>query len=90
MEIRRVISYNEYIFRLRGVNMIFGKDIAKYCAFCEYSSDLKTNDEMVCIHRGIVDKAFTCKKFKYDPLKREPVSKPKLKEYSDKTFSLQD
>ena len=47
--------------------MIFGKDTAKYCMFCEYSSDLKTNDEMVCIYKGIVDKAFSCKKFKYDP-----------------------
>ena len=70
--------------------MIFGKDTAKYCMFCEYSSDLKTNDEMVCIYKGIVDKAFSCKMFKYDPLKREPVKKQKTKEYSEKTFSLQD
>ena len=70
--------------------MIFGKDTAKYCAFCEHSSDLKTNDEMVCVHKGVVTRTSTCKKFKYDPLKREPMAKPKLKEYSEKTFSLQD
>lgn len=70
--------------------MIFGKDTAKYCAFCEHGRDLHTNDEMSCVYKGVVDKADTCRKFKYDVLKRDPVKSMPDISFDEKEFSLQD
>ncbi len=55
------------------------------CAFCEKATGIYDEDTMICKSRGIVSKAYSCRKFIYDPLKRVPpkaVSAPKL-EYVD-------
>ena len=56
--------------------MLFKKDMEPCCSWCE--SGVKISDtEVACLKRGIVSAAGACKRFKYDPLKREPpVSGP--------------
>lgn len=44
----------------------------KICAFCELAAPLYDEDVVLCEKCGIVPKAHTCKKFSYDPLKRNP------------------
>ena len=51
------------------------------CAYCEKASGIYDEDTMICQSRGIVSKAYSCRKFIYDPLKRIPpkaISAPKL------------
>lgn len=50
-------------------------EIERFCAFCEHASPLIDDTEMLCFHRGVVGKRFTCRKFIYDPLKRQPRRK---------------
>ena len=50
-------------------------EIERFCAFCEHASPLIDDSEMLCFHRGVVGKRFTCRKFIYDPLKRKPRRK---------------
>jgi len=48
-------------------------ELEKYCRFCEYAVSLKDPDQMLCDKKGIVDAAYHCRAFRYDPLKREPA-----------------
>jgi len=50
-------------------------EIERFCAFCEHASPLIDENDMLCFHRGVVGKRFTCRKFIYDPLKRKPRRK---------------
>ena len=47
-------------------------EIERFCRFCQHSSELSDGDTMLCGKKGIVSADFICKKFVYDPLKREP------------------
>ncbi len=69
--------------------MLFRKDIEKNCAYCTLS--VKFDEEkFICSKKGIVTENDSCRKFKYDPLKRVPAKvKPKdFSEYDDVDFSL--
>lgn len=57
--------------------MLFRKKIEPHCAYCTKGSPLNEN-EVACVKRGIVDAAFHCGGFCYDPLKRVPPRPVKL------------
>ena len=46
-------------------------EIQKVCAFCEY---------VICSKKGLMREGAVCRKFSYDPLKREPAEKHTLPE----------
>lgn len=51
------------------------------CAYCEYATGIFDPEIMVCKKKGLVAKTYKCRKFIYDPLKRQPpktVGTPKL------------
>lgn len=60
------------------------EDIERYCAFCEYGTpmpaDKDGNDLVLCSKKGLVKDGAACRKFSYDPLKREPTKRPPLPE----------
>ena len=53
-------------------------EMPKVCAFCDKSSPLADGEHMLCKKNGVVDCGYTCRKFKYDPLKRVPHSPPPM------------
>ena len=69
----------------------FKKDIEPHCSYCEYG---KTSDDgsvvLCCKMGGVMQPESSCKKFKYDALKREPrFAAPFMGEdYSKEDFSL--
>lgn len=53
----------------------------RICAFCENATGIFDPDIMVCKRKGLVPKSYSCRKFAYDPIKRQPpkaVAAPKL------------
>ena len=48
-------------------------DITAVCAYCEYAQRLVGGDDMLCRLNGVVSGCHTCKKFRYDLLKRRPA-----------------
>ncbi len=48
------------------------EDIERICKYCESASSLYSTDEMICKKKGIVPADSRCRKFSYDPLKRDP------------------
>ncbi len=47
-------------------------NIERMCKYCEHSVDFVDKDKMICSLKGVVSVDYLCKKFTYDPLKREP------------------
>jgi hypothetical protein len=51
--------------------MLFSRYIVPSCSYCRFGTDIG-NGEIACIRRGITSVGSSCKRFHYDPLKREP------------------
>ena len=43
-----------------------------FCRFCQFSAELADGEKLLCEKKGIVSAEYVCRKFAYDPLKREP------------------
>ena len=68
---------------------IFNKAIEPQCAFCEHGSPIGDGETVLCRKVGGVMQSFSkCKKFKYDPLKREPKVISLTSTFSKDDFSL--
>ncbi len=68
---------------------LFSKKIEPSCSYCLHGSRIG-DTEVACLRRGIVSSAGCCRKFVYDPLKREPPDPAPLdtKKYSQEDFSI--
>ena len=51
--------------------MLFRKDHEPSCTYCAHGSPIK-EDSVICEVKGIVRPWDKCRRFLYDPLKREP------------------
>lgn len=60
--------------------LVNGKDYPASCAYCESGRLSPGGVSVLCVRRGIVSPDGKCRRFRYDPLKREPklpLSAPK-------------
>jgi hypothetical protein len=51
--------------------MLFEKDIEPCCGYCKRGAPLG-DDRVMCEKKGIVLASGACRRFRYDPLKRQP------------------
>lgn len=63
-------------------------EIIKLCAYCEHAECLNDPEIMLCEINGIVAADHMCKKFLYDPLKRDPAQPVKLPEIDESALIL--
>ncbi|MBR1810845.1 MAG: hypothetical protein IJ766_04225 [Clostridia bacterium] len=66
----------------------FSKEITPRCEHCAKGRLAATGTEVLCRNMGVVAKDYACKKFVYDPLKREPKKLKALEEFSVEDFAL--
>ncbi len=64
---------------------LFGRNIAPSCAYCAYS--VPAQDNLKCRLGQIPDQG-CCKRYVYDPLRREPKGEAKLASFSAEDFKL--
>ena len=67
---------------------VFKKDIPPRCEYCIYGMRSGYSDEILCRKKGVTDISDSCRRYKYDPLKREPKKIKIDKDYGAKDFSL--
>ncbi len=68
---------------------IFKNKTEAQCALCEHGSPTPNGEAVVCRKAGGVMQPFSkCRKFKYDPLKREPQVLPFAVCFSQEDFEL--
>jgi len=58
------------------------------CKYCDNSTMLDDSSFLICANRGVVETDYSCKKFKYNPLKRAPKPEPKLQQFNKEDFEL--
>ncbi len=72
--------------------MLFSRNIEPSCSYCRFGSSIGSG-EIACIRRGITTAGGACRRFVYDPLKREPERPPVLvkklsKEMCEEDFAI--
>lgn len=66
----------------------FKKDIEPQCKYCEFGTP-SGRESVLCKKVGGIMQPFSkCRKFKYDPLKREPRIKSLSTDFSKEDFSI--
>ncbi|MCM1363814.1 MAG: hypothetical protein NC122_06095 [Faecalibacterium sp.] len=64
------------------------KDYVPGCALCKNGHVPKDNSVILCKYKGITNPDDSCKKFKYDPLKRVPTKIKISTDFSEEDFKL--
>ena len=67
---------------------LFDADITPRCEYCENGKLLPTGTEVLCREKGIVGLGYACKKFVYDPLKRQPRQSRAETDFTEADFQL--
>ena len=52
-------------------------DITPSCRFCENAAAIRDGETMLCSKKGVVSADFVCRKYAFDPIKRQPRPRPK-------------
>ncbi len=68
---------------------MFEKDIEPRCGYCQRGTPLD-DGKVMCVKKGIVAASGSCRRFRYDPLKRVPP-KPmtaSFDRFKDEDFTL--
>lgn len=69
-------------------NKHFNKELPHCCEYCVHGNNSEFSGEVICIKRGVTDAKDCCRKYKYDPLKREPARQKISDNYRPEDFSL--
>lgn len=56
---------------------MFRKNIEPSCMYCRHGREIG-GGEIACIKTGVVSITFACRRFSYDPFKREPIPPQRL------------
>ena len=67
---------------------LISKKIVRQCAYCVHGHPSEFSQDVFCIKHGIVQKNDSCRKFKYDILKRTPLHQSIRKEFTAEDFSI--
>ena len=70
------------------MSKLFSRDISPACKYCAYGRASAGGDEVLCEKRGVMLPDSSCKKFSYDPLKREPSRRGAPSGFTAEDFSL--
>ena len=69
--------------------MFFRKKIQRSCSYCQFGAKLE-GGQLLCSKNGMRTIDESCRKFKYDPLKRVPAKEKAMdfSKYKQEDFSL--
>ncbi len=67
---------------------LFGNRIEPACEYCKYGKLSADRKMVLCEKKGVVSTYYSCRRFIYDPLKREPQRINALTGFSKEDFEL--
>ena len=79
------ITINEEAYSMS--RKITNEKISPQCMYCAHGQAAADNT-VLCPKRGVMQPYSSCKKFKYDPLKRQPDFKPDNMTFKPEDFML--
>ena len=69
-------------------NKLFSDNISPACEYCLHGRMTADKQSVLCVKHGVMMLSSSCKKFKYDPLKRTPNRQPKLGTFKNEDFMI--
>ncbi len=70
-----------------SIKQLFGKNISPSCDYCRYSFQ-KDSGIVICSSGNSAGIHGACRKYEYDPLKREPRTLPPMPQFTADDFKL--
>ena len=70
------------------MSKLFNKKISPACKYCRFSTELAFTNDMICKYKGVTECDNSCRKYRYDPLKRQPHTLLIEKNYKKSDFEL--
>ena len=67
---------------------LFDKEISPACEYCAYGKRTDDYDMIMCPRKGIVSPFFRCRRFTYNPIRREPKRDDSHMGFKPEDFSL--
>ena len=64
------------------------KEYEPACELCRHGKLAPDGQSVLCARRGVMRRQSSCKKYEYDPLKRQPRRTPLLPEFDPEAFAL--
>lgn len=58
------------------------------CEYCEHGRLSPDGETVLCPKKGVVARDFSCRRFRYDIMKRTPRKPPKPRSFSEEDFKL--
>lgn len=81
-----------YDSRILGVDIMaekaFDKKLPHSCEYCVHGERSVYAKEILCKKRGVTEYRDSCRKYKYNPLKRDPIKTKIGDNYSPEDFKL--
>ena len=74
--------------RSKMAEIAFNKKLPSSCSYCVHGTPTAYGKEILCKKRGVTEMRDSCRKYKYDPLKREPQKAKIADGYSEEDFKL--
>lgn len=70
-------------------DQLFGNRIEPACGYCRFGRLMGDGKMILCEHAGVVPLYYSCKKYRYSPLRRVPAKKaPELPQFDPSDFEL--
>lgn len=70
------------------MSSFFNKKLPRSCKYCVYGKCSSFSDEVLCSKYGVTNAYDSCRKYKYDPLRRIPEKVKVADNYSLEDFEL--
>lgn len=70
-----------------ATNKLFGNHIQPACKYCEEAFP-QTGGGVLCVRNGPVAPEHSCRKYRYDPIKRIPRRRQPQESYNSEDFEL--
>ncbi len=67
---------------------LFSDDIPPACAYCKHGFTTWDGKTVLCKKNGVCNPGFSCRKYRYDPLKRIPKRPRALPKFDRSDFEL--
>lgn len=67
---------------------LFPQKAYRACRHCIHGKQTSDGEKVLCPRKGIVEPAYSCRKYRYDPLKRVPRRLPALPSFTKEDFRL--
>ncbi|MCQ2476827.1 MAG: hypothetical protein MJ125_03230 [Clostridia bacterium] len=69
-------------------NVLNKKTYPPKCEYCQKGKVSPDGETVLCKKKGIVERDFSCRSYKYDVLKRKPLRRPVLEDINPQDFEI--